>query len=249
MPPKAVRGKLARGGGRGRGKALAPDPEPEVLASQIEGPASQSTIIDSLRSDSLSKNIPQYRSGNLEDENLDQGSPNSSTITVPTETPTTTPIRAPPQISEGSSSAVRGGAAARGRGDGSGAAKSTKFKPKARRRDVSERQKLELEEQARIALHNRNAAAEQKIFAPRGRGRAGRAGRGRGDAMGRGTLGLGRSAPLTTASGPFSAAPDTGELCWYVFLSAADTFHSKSIKAGCIRNWSTPREWTEHNNR
>jgi DNA-directed RNA polymerase III subunit RPC4 len=103
----------------------------------------------------------------------------------------------------------------RGRGDaivasGAGSGVKSKFKPRIVRRDQTERNKLEREEQARLAARNKGVlSAERAAAKVRGGGvlGRGRGGRGRGDAMGRGELGFRRGGGLATASGPFGVAP------------------------------------------
>ncbi|KAH8672805.1 RNA polymerase III RPC4-domain-containing protein [Tricladium varicosporioides] len=201
------RGRAGRRPGRGRGKAAAEPSAESPTASELtlQEQASQSTItLSPTKEDPPQITTPQ----NNTSDNSNAPSPNSSPVTVPTETPAPTPSRPSALRTDSNnesampSAVSRDGAmgeASRGRG----AAAKLKFKPQIRRRDRSERDLLAEQEQKRIAeLQKKEDLEREKRERAASRGRGFRGGRGRGDVMGRGS---GRG---TTGSGLFGVAPE-----------------------------------------
>jgi len=174
MPPKPARGRgRGRAGGNagsstGRGGANAgrapPAQEPPTAAeaSSSQPSAAQTTT------------TPQN----------ELQSPNSSPVTIPTETPAPTPVRAPSERAGPKPSAA-----------------PRKYKPKPVRRAQSEREELARLEYERLERLNKKAE-EKQAFAARG----GKNGRGRGDTMGKRFV-AGRSGGNGGAEGMFSTLP------------------------------------------
>ena len=192
MPPGRKPGR-GRGGaaGRGRGKA-APPAEGEQPFAQVAPQANMQEAADT--EETLADPEPM---------DVDP-SPNSSPVTIPTETPAPTPARPsgsrPILPTSRASSSVRSNTAPNTTSGQTPSAAPPKFKPKAIRRKQDEREALGRLEEERQKQAKRDAQREID-FANRGRGR-GRGARGRGDAMGR------RETPRTTATGVFGITPE-----------------------------------------